>query len=137
MNRNNSSSILDRHNRAIAQILKRFSNMVMAATEALPQTGNIIEHASINRMMMETECAGLIAEIEALLAINREIKALWIRGPLQQPGEDAARQAAMDRQAQTVAQLSDRVRAMRDESIAKHAAASTSASVDHNNNNTV
>ncbi|XXG96416.1 tRNA pseudouridine synthase 1 [Hypoxylon texense] len=107
-------ALLDRHNRAIAQILKRFSNMVMAASEALPQTGNVIEHASINRMTMETECAGLIAEIEALLAINREIKALWIRGPLAPAGEDAAREANMDRQALAVAQLSDRVRALRD-----------------------
>ncbi|KAI6091762.1 hypothetical protein F4821DRAFT_254512 [Hypoxylon rubiginosum] len=109
--------IVDHHNRTIAQILKRFSNMVMAAAEPLPKTGNIIEHASINRMTMETECAGLIAEIQALLAINREIKGLWIRGPLRQPGEDAAREAAMDSQAENVAKLYDRVLGLRNTAI--------------------
>ncbi|KAI0180794.1 hypothetical protein GGR52DRAFT_521687 [Hypoxylon sp. FL1284] len=114
MNRKDASNILDRHNRTIAQILKRFSNVVMAATEPLPQSGNIIEHASINRMTMETECASLITEIQALLAINREIKALWIRGPLRQAGEDEAREAAMNLQAENVAKLYDRVLMVRD-----------------------
>ncbi|KAI1769894.1 hypothetical protein F4818DRAFT_456460 [Hypoxylon cercidicola] len=117
LRRANHLDLLDRHNRTIAQILKRFSNMVMAATEPLPQSGNIIEHASINRMTMETECAGLIAEIQALLTLNREIKALWIRGPLHQPGEDAAREAAMDAQAENVAQLYDRVLEVRDRAV--------------------
>ncbi|KAI1767037.1 hypothetical protein GGR53DRAFT_483708 [Hypoxylon sp. FL1150] len=117
MNRNNNTNILDRHNRAIAEILKRFSNMIMAATESLPQTGNVIEHASINRMTMETECAGLITEIQALLALNREIKGLWITGPLRMPGEDAAREAALDNQAENVAKLYDRVLGLRDDAI--------------------
>ncbi|KAI1384760.1 uncharacterized protein F4822DRAFT_416185 [Hypoxylon trugodes] len=136
MNRRENNSILDRHNRAIAHILTRFRNMVMAATAPLPQTGNVIEHAALNRMTMETESAALISEIQGLLAINREIKALWIRGPLRQPGEDDGREAEIDRQAEVVAGLYQRVQEMRDNAIrqqnqerarAEAAAAGTSA----------
>ncbi|OTA97719.1 hypothetical protein M434DRAFT_391651 [Hypoxylon sp. CO27-5] len=123
MNRKEHSNILDRHNRAIAQILARFRNMIMAATAPIPQTGNIIEQAALNRMTMETETAALISEVQGLLAITREIKALWIRGPLRQPGEDSSREAEIDKQAETVTRLYDQALAMRDMAIRREAAA--------------
>jgi hypothetical protein len=52
--------IPDRHNRAIAQILTRFRNMVMAATEPLPSSA-AVEHASLNSLTMETETAALVS----------------------------------------------------------------------------
>ncbi|KAI1103748.1 hypothetical protein F4804DRAFT_332925 [Jackrogersella minutella] len=103
------STILDRHNRTIAQILTRFRNVIMAATAPLPQTGNAIEHAALNRLTMETECAALISEVEGLLAINREIKALWIRGALRKPGEEDGREADLDKKAEGVARLYDQI----------------------------
>ncbi|KAI1413645.1 hypothetical protein F5Y13DRAFT_160790 [Hypoxylon sp. FL1857] len=123
MNRRDHSNLLDRQNRIVAQILTRFRNMVMAATEPILKTGNILEHAALNRLVMETETAGLITQVEALLALNREIKALWIRGPLRQPGEDGRREAELDEQALSVARLYDQALAMRDEAIRREAAA--------------
>ncbi|KAF3059437.1 putative mediator of rna polymerase ii transcription subunit 22 protein [Daldinia childiae] len=119
----NCSTLLDRHNRAIAQILSHFRNMVMAATAPISQSGNILELAALNRMTMETESAALISEIQGLLAINREIKALWIRGPLRQPGESDTREAELDKQAADVARLYDRAIEMREASIRQQNAA--------------
>ncbi|KAL7626529.1 hypothetical protein AAE478_003301 [Parahypoxylon ruwenzoriense] len=122
------STILDRHNRAIAQILARFRNVVVAATEPLPQNGEaIMEHAALNRLTMETECAALIAEIQGLLAINREIKTLWIRGPLRQPGDGEAREAELDESAAHVTRLYDQVLAMRDAAIRRENQAKAAA----------
>ncbi|KAI2780191.1 hypothetical protein F4815DRAFT_445743 [Daldinia loculata] len=119
----NRSTLLDRHNRAIAQILSHFRNMVMAATAPISQGGNVLELAALNRMTMETESAALISEVQGLLAINREIKALWIRGPLRQPGESDTREAELDKQAADVARLYDRAIEMREATIRQQNAA--------------
>ncbi|KAI8956623.1 hypothetical protein F5Y11DRAFT_365122 [Daldinia sp. FL1419] len=124
----NHSTIPDRHNRAIAQILSHFRNMVMAATAPISQHGNILELAALNRMTMETECAALISEIQGLLAINREIKALWIRGPIRNPGDDSTREAQLDQQAADVARLYDSAIQFREEAIRKENAAKAGAS---------
>ncbi|KAI2465928.1 hypothetical protein F4781DRAFT_434934 [Annulohypoxylon bovei var. microspora] len=97
----------DRHNRTIAQILTRFRNVITAATTPIAENSNAIEHAALNRMIMETETAALISEVQGLLAINRELKALWMRGPLHTPGENNQREAEIDRQAASVARLYD------------------------------
>ncbi|KAJ1335341.1 Surfeit locus protein 5 subunit 22 of Mediator complex [Microdochium nivale] len=107
------NSILDRHNRMIAQILTRFRNMVMAATEPLPRDGAIVETATLNSMTMETETQALITEIQNLLTLNREIKALWIKGALRKPGDDAAREAELDRKAELATDLFNQVMARR------------------------
>ncbi|KAH7037870.1 uncharacterized protein B0I36DRAFT_72308 [Microdochium trichocladiopsis] len=112
--RKEQNSILDRHNRMIAQILTRFRNMVMAATEPLPRDGAIIETAALNSMTMETETQALITEIQNLLTLNREIKALWIKGPLRRTGEDDAREAELDRKAELVADLFNQAMAQRE-----------------------
>ncbi|KAH9887414.1 hypothetical protein F4778DRAFT_756600 [Xylariomycetidae sp. FL2044] len=128
MNRTNQNSIMDRHNRAIAQILTRFRNMVLAAAAPLPQNA-VIEHAALNRMAMETESAALITEIEGLLALNREIKALWIRGPLRRPGDDHEREAEIDRKADAVARLYGQVVAMRDRALQEGIVSSSSTTI--------
>ncbi|KAI2636511.1 hypothetical protein GGS26DRAFT_549445 [Hypomontagnella submonticulosa] len=114
MSRNQSSTLLDRHNRAIAEILKHFNGMINAATEPMPDSGNVMEHAALNRMKMEMETASLISEVQGLLAINREIKALWIRGPLNPPGENRRREAELDKQADAVTNLFNQALAVRD-----------------------
>ncbi|KAI8628734.1 hypothetical protein F5Y19DRAFT_112302 [Xylariaceae sp. FL1651] len=120
MNRKEQNSIMDRHNQIIAQILTRFRNMVLAATEKLPRT-SIIPQASLNTMTMEQETAALIAEVENLLALNREIKTLWMRGPLRKPGDAAeqAREKELDQQAAKVAELQNHLIAMHNEAAKK------------------
>ncbi|KAI0857218.1 hypothetical protein F4860DRAFT_490330 [Xylaria cubensis] len=86
MNRKEQNTLLDRHELIIAAILTRFRNMVNAACAPLP-TAAAIPQASLNIMTMNNEAAALIKEIENLLALNREIKQLWITGPLRKPGD--------------------------------------------------
>lgn len=52
-----------------------------------------------------------ISEIENLLQINREMKMLWIMGPLRTPGEDEAQQAELDAKARRVRDLYNQVMA--------------------------
>ncbi|KAI1344147.1 hypothetical protein F5Y15DRAFT_104153 [Xylariaceae sp. FL0016] len=108
MNRKEHNNIMDRHERAIAQILTRFRNMVMAVTQETPKT-NIIEDAALNMMTMERETAAMIGEIENLLSLNREIKRLWMIGPLRKPGDEDDREAAMDKMAAQVVGLYSQV----------------------------
>ncbi|KAI1469285.1 uncharacterized protein F4812DRAFT_324617 [Daldinia caldariorum] len=122
-NKANHSMLLDRHNRAIAQILSHFRNMVMAATAPISESGNVLELAALNRMTMETECAALISEIQGLLAITREMKALWIRGPLRQPGENDSREAELDKRAAEVVRLYDQALEMREAAVRRENAA--------------
>ncbi|KAI0018968.1 hypothetical protein F4780DRAFT_780845 [Xylariomycetidae sp. FL0641] len=109
----------DRHERAIAQILTRFRNMVAAAAEPVSRTATI-EHATLNRMTMERETAALITEIEGLLALTHEIKRLWLQGPLRTPDGDAAaaaRETQIDRQAAGVTDMYARLLALRNEAV--------------------
>jgi hypothetical protein len=137
------STLLDRHNVAITQIFARFLNMAVAATEPMPKDITI-EQANLNAMAMETETAALvrmdpsltfpfphtshlgptfyhpadktlqITEIQNLLTINREIKALWIGGPLRKPGEGEERDAEIDKKAAVVQDLFNQVMAMKE-----------------------
>lgn len=50
-----------------------------------------------------------IAEVQNLLALSREIKSLWIQGPLRKPGENDARLAEIDQKAVTVSEQLDQV----------------------------
>ncbi|TGJ83946.1 hypothetical protein E0Z10_g4793 [Xylaria hypoxylon] len=99
-------NLLDRHNRIMAAILTRFRNMVLAATEPLP-TAAAIPQASLNAMTMNNEVSALIKEIENLLALNREIKKLWIAGPLRKPGDadEKNREKEIDEKASQVSKL--------------------------------
>ncbi|RYP31575.1 hypothetical protein DL767_005684 [Monosporascus sp. MG133] len=108
-------NLLDRHNRTVAQILTRFRNVIGAATEPLPREGAVLEHAALNRFTMQTEMAALITEIQNLLALNREIKALWIRGPLRKPGESDGLDAEIDRRSVAVADMYQKVMDMFEE----------------------
>ncbi|KAJ8131876.1 hypothetical protein O1611_g1749 [Lasiodiplodia mahajangana] len=102
----NGSNLLDRHNKIMAAILTRFRNMVVAATETLPDAA-IIPQASLNAMTMENEASALIKEVENLLALTREIKQLWIVGPLRKPGDTDVknREKELDEKAQVVSKL--------------------------------
>ncbi|KAK8104643.1 uncharacterized protein PG998_011676 [Apiospora kogelbergensis] len=108
MNNRSNDTLLDRHEKAIADILKRFMNMVVAATEPIDE-GYTPEKASLNQMQMATETAALIKAIENLLQITREIKRLWITGPLvptpQTDRENKERDAAIDAKTERICGL--------------------------------
>ncbi|KAI0400368.1 hypothetical protein F4802DRAFT_585274 [Xylaria palmicola] len=110
MNRKEQNTLMDRHNKIMAAILTRFRNMVLAATEPLP-TAAAIPQASLNAMTMNNETSALIKEIENLLALTREIKQLWIAGPLRKPGDtdEKQRERQLDEQAANVSALYDTV----------------------------
>lgn len=120
----------------MAAILRRFLNMTKAATAPIPRDG-ALDTEALNQMRMETETNALvgtpnlpsssfprsavltwvgavqITEIQNLLVITREIKALWIKGPLRKPGEDAAQQADLDARAMRVQELYNTLMAQR------------------------
>ncbi|RYP43862.1 hypothetical protein DL768_009610 [Monosporascus sp. mg162] len=141
-------NLLDRHNRTVAQILTRFRNVIAAATEPLPREGAVLEHAALNRFTMQTEMAALLAssspsprkpspnlapasqitEVQNLLALNREIKALWIRGPLRKPGENDGLDAEIDRRSVAVADMYQKVLDMFEEKKKAEARAGASSS---------
>ncbi|RYP06454.1 hypothetical protein DL765_009490 [Monosporascus sp. GIB2] len=121
-------NLLDRHNRTVAQILTRFRNVIGAATEPLPREGAVLEHAALNRFTMRTEMAALITEIQNLVALNREIKALWMRGPLRKPGENDGLDAEIDRKSAAVADMYQKVMDMFEEKKKAEARAGASAS---------
>lgn len=60
--------------------------------------------------------------MQNLLSINREIKALWIRGPPRLPGDDDQREADLDAQAEHVAGLYNRVIELRERKAREQAA---------------
>lgn len=59
----NKLNILDRHDQAIASILRRFRDMMLVATEALPSQA-IIEGAALNRMALETQSSALVSPLQ-------------------------------------------------------------------------
>ncbi|KAI0393992.1 hypothetical protein F5Y17DRAFT_281298 [Xylariaceae sp. FL0594] len=105
MNRKDQNSLMERHERIMAQILTRFSNMIRAATAPVAASASISQ-ASVNVMTMNSETAALIKEVENLLALSREIKALWVAGPLhKRSAERDAAERETDERAATVAAL--------------------------------
>ncbi|KAI1810746.1 hypothetical protein GGS20DRAFT_589220 [Poronia punctata] len=104
--RTDASTLLERHNKIMAAILTRFRNMVLAATENLTKDVSIPQ-ASLNVMTMNNEVTALIKEIENLLALSREIKQLWIAGPLRKPGnaDEMTRDKEIDESANKVTDM--------------------------------
>ncbi|KAI8952393.1 hypothetical protein F4801DRAFT_600025 [Xylaria longipes] len=106
MPRTNASDLLDRHEKIMAAILTRFRNMVYAAGAPLP--GSVaVPQASLNLLTMQNEATALIKETENLLSLTREIKQLWIIGPLRKPGDANERkfETEMDERAAGVSKL--------------------------------
>ncbi|KAI3337211.1 hypothetical protein HD806DRAFT_475994 [Xylariaceae sp. AK1471] len=129
MNRKEQNTLMDRHNKIMAAILTRFRNMVLAATEPLP-TAAAIPQASLNAMTMNNEVSALIKEVENLLALNREIKQLWIAGPLRKPGDadEQNRERELDEKASQVSKLYNTLVELENETAKKISAQQASAS---------
>lgn len=126
--RKEPDSILYRQEVTTTIILKRFLNMAVAATEPISETATL-EKAAANRMTMETETAALVQEIENLLTINREIKALWIRGPIRKPGEGQGREEQLERQTDVLEKMYNDVVVMRERHLKQKAEALANGTV--------
>ncbi|KAK0122015.1 hypothetical protein ONS95_010280 [Cadophora gregata] len=76
-----SNSIADREERAVAALLTRFKALVTLATEPV-HDGATKEMAAAHGLQMEVEGSALIRATEDLLQLSRELKELWLFGPL-------------------------------------------------------
>ncbi|KAI0166162.1 hypothetical protein GGR57DRAFT_445626 [Xylariaceae sp. FL1272] len=129
MNRRDQNTLMDRHNRITAQLLTRFKNMIDAVSERVAESATISEGSQL-RMRMDRECAALITEVENLLALNRELKQLWITGPLRDSNDAAnqAREEHLDESARVVMSMSNQIIAMQNEVSLRNAQAIESLS---------
>ncbi|TAQ87710.1 hypothetical protein B7494_g3956 [Chlorociboria aeruginascens] len=79
-------SIADREERAIAALLTRFKNLVDLAA-APPDDGATKEVAAAQAFQMEVESGALVRAAEDLLQLTRELKEMWLFGPLRGIGD--------------------------------------------------
>ncbi|TVY34938.1 hypothetical protein LSUB1_G005898 [Lachnellula subtilissima] len=84
-----SSSLTDREERAIANMLTRFRNLVQLAAMQKDDKGDSAtqEVAATQAFALEVESAALVRGAEDLLRLSRELKELWLFGPLRGIGE--------------------------------------------------
>jgi len=82
-----TNSLIYREQKAVADLLTRFKNIVSLA--ALPEgpDGESLEVAAGQSVQMEVETAAMISAAEDLLKLTREMKELWLFGPLRELGE--------------------------------------------------
>jgi len=86
----------DREGRAVADLLTRFRNLVTLAampedegeTKEKGDKGAIKEIAASHAFQMEVESNALVQAAEDLLKLSRELKEMWLAGPLREIGED-------------------------------------------------
>ncbi|CAM1505156.1 Fc.00g107930.m01.CDS01 [Cosmosporella sp. VM-42] len=77
-------TLLDTHNRLIADILTRYRMIMMLATiQAEGERNNANPEAiAVAGLSMKMEFEGLYSSIKELLSLSRRMKELWIFGPL-------------------------------------------------------
>ncbi|CZR67263.1 uncharacterized protein PAC_17162 [Phialocephala subalpina] len=76
-----TSSLIDREGNAIAEMLKRFHNLVRLAATPV-EDGATKEVAAAQAFQMNAESAALVRGAEELLQLTRELKEMWLFGPL-------------------------------------------------------
>ncbi|KAH8770374.1 surfeit locus protein 5 subunit 22 of mediator complex-domain-containing protein [Hyaloscypha sp. PMI_1271] len=81
-----AETIKDRQQRGVAALLTRFKYLVdLTATPA--EDGATKEVAAANAFRMEVESSALVRAAEDLLQLTRELKEMWLFGPLRGIGE--------------------------------------------------
>ncbi|KAG4440106.1 hypothetical protein IFR05_004403 [Cadophora sp. M221] len=76
-----TTSLIDREERTVAALLTRFKALVTLAAEPV-QDGATKEVAAAHGLQMEVEGSALVRATEDLLQLTRELKELWLFGPL-------------------------------------------------------
>jgi len=71
----------DREGQAVAELLTRFRNLVYLAASPVEE-GATKEVAASQAFQMEVESSALVRASEELLQLTRELKELWLFGPL-------------------------------------------------------
>ncbi|KAJ5054411.1 uncharacterized protein L3040_000685 [Drepanopeziza brunnea f. sp. 'multigermtubi'] len=98
-----TTSLIDREERAVAAVLTHFKNLVALAAEPLPE-GAPREVAAAQGMQMDVEMKGLVRAAEDLLQLSRELKELWLFGPLRGL-EEGEEEGQMDEDSQKVGEM--------------------------------
>ncbi|RDW59692.1 hypothetical protein BP6252_12779 [Coleophoma cylindrospora] len=99
--------LLDREERAVAALLTRFKNLVtLAATPA--GDGATKEVAASQSFQMEVETNALIGAAEDLLKLTRELKEMWLFGPLRDIGEGES-EGTIDEDAKKVGEIVEKL----------------------------
>ncbi|KAH8846869.1 hypothetical protein MCOR27_007712 [Pyricularia oryzae] len=115
MDRGQNSSLMDRHQAAITDITKHFGELVIGLSSPITAEDSDTATSSQQAMRMQLESNALIASIEHLLSLTRQVRELWLVGPLLKPGEgERAADGQIDEQVESMThilnQLRERVR---------------------------
>jgi len=98
-----TSSLVDREQRAVATLLTQFKALVsLAATPA--NEGATKEVAATDAFRMEVESSALVRAAEDLLQLTRELKEMWLFGPLRGIGEGEG-EGGMDEDSKKVGEM--------------------------------
>ncbi|KAI9874990.1 MAG: hypothetical protein M1830_009051 [Pleopsidium flavum] len=81
-----SGALLDRAGADVAQLLKRFENLVALA----PVSGRDRNTTAVEVYQIEIETAALIRAAEDILSLTRSLKEAWLFGQLNTLGESKA-----------------------------------------------
>ncbi|KAK3897463.1 hypothetical protein C8A05DRAFT_38983 [Staphylotrichum tortipilum] len=104
--KSSGENLLDRKNILVAQLITAFRDLEKLATDPVDSTATIGQTAYIS-MATETLMSVLIKSTEDLASLTRQIRELWIVGPLRNPGsrDTEADQAVRDDAGQVLAML--------------------------------
>ncbi|CZS93493.1 uncharacterized protein RAG0_03776 [Rhynchosporium agropyri] len=102
-----TTSLVDREERAVAALLTRFKALVTLAAEPTPD-GATKEASAAHGLQMEVESSALVRATEDLLQLTRELKELWLFGPLRNIKEGEG-EGQMDEDSQRVGELLEAV----------------------------
>ncbi|KAK3936523.1 hypothetical protein QBC46DRAFT_394912 [Diplogelasinospora grovesii] len=105
-----ATNLLDRENKIIADILSGFRGLMMHAAEKVDNTASAGQ-AAYNSMAIEIHMNGLIKSTEDLLQLTRQLRELWVVGPLKRPREgDTEAEESMRKDISAVSSLLGRLR---------------------------
>ncbi|KAH8671995.1 hypothetical protein BGZ60DRAFT_25202 [Tricladium varicosporioides] len=103
---------LDREQRGVAEMLDRFMKLVSLASmkddDKNGVSSAVKEHAAAQGLAMEVESAALVKTAQDLLQLTRELKELWLFGPLREIGEGEG-EGSMDIDSVKVGEMADKI----------------------------
>lgn len=81
-----TQNLIDRKERMVAELLTRFKNLISLAGSPVEKNATK-EVAAAQALQMEVETTALVRATEDLHVLTRELKELWLFGPLRKIGE--------------------------------------------------
>ncbi|TLD19712.1 hypothetical protein PspLS_09649 [Pyricularia sp. CBS 133598] len=111
MDRGQNSSLMDRHQAAITDITKHFGELVIGLSAPVTAEDADTATSAQQAMRMQLESNALIASIEHLLSLTRQVRELWLVGPLLKPGEgERAADGQIDEQVESMTKILNELR---------------------------